>query len=133
MSPRGNLVPAVGMQGTCRTLYLSSEPDRVGQALPLHTAGNHKGRPYRAASIFSMTIPCDPPFVYTVPCADTFCPANGITRSFWPLAGFVSEMGQYIVPSSARITKGEPALAHSTAQSALIGLLRFFVSAQAES
>ena|SRR5271167_47773 len=51
---------------------------------------------YFAASIFAITMACEPPFAYTVPCAETLCPASFISRSFCPLAGrlAVSEMGQ---------------------------------------
>src|SRR4051812_17231652 len=38
-----------------------------------------------------------------------------------------------MVPSSARITSGEPALAQASAQSRLTGFFRFLVNAQAES
>src|SRR6266436_5125528 len=38
-----------------------------------------------------------------------------------------------MVPSSPRITRGDPALAQASAQSALTGFLRFLMNAQAES
>jgi hypothetical protein len=38
-----------------------------------------------------------------------------------------------MVPSSDRITSGEPAFAQATAHSGLVGFLRFLVKAQAES
>src|SRR5689334_11201499 len=49
---------------------------------------------YFCASIFSITIADDPPRSNTLPLAVTFCPANGRSRSFCPLDGVVSAMGQ---------------------------------------
>src|SRR3974390_486037 len=54
-------------------------------------------------------------------------------RSFCPLEGVVSVIGQETVPSSLKITRGDPAFAHAVAHSELMGLSRPFVNAQAES
>ena len=45
----------------------------------------------------------------------------------------MSAIGQYMVPSSARITSGEPALAQEMAHDLLMGLLSPLVMAHAES
>jgi hypothetical protein len=80
----------------------------------------------------SITIACEPPRWYTFPLALTLRPATGRSLSFCPAAGIVSAIGQSMVPSSARMTSGEPALAQETAHSGLIGFARFLVNAHAE-
>jgi len=84
-------------------------------------------------SILLITMAFDPPRSNTFPLTVTCFPAKGSSLSFWLLDGVVSAMGQYIVPLGARITNGDPALAHATAHSALIGFFRPLVNAQAES
>jgi hypothetical protein len=48
--------------------------------------------------------------------------ANGISLEFWDEEGVLLSIGRKIVPSSRRITSGDPFFAHALAQATPIGL-----------
>jgi len=81
-----------------QSAFLPSASDPTGSAAYLLMG---------TASTFSMTRVSDPLRSNTFPLAITFCPVNFIRREFCPVAGIALEIGQEIVPSSPRITRGD--------------------------